>query len=138
MKCNTRDFGEVSYTEKEIINFVHPIFGFDQYKKYIILLDDQIKDSICWLQSIDNPEVCFIILEISSMYKNESFKSFLKEIGEEESHSVFGICVISEDIQKSTVNMRSPILINEKTQKAIQIILDGNYKLKQPLFESEG
>ncbi len=137
MKCNTRDFGEVSYKEEEIINFVNPIFGFEQYRNYIILLDDQIKDSICWLQSVENPEVCFIILDTTSTYKDESFKSFFREIGEEGNYSVFCICVIAEDIKKSTMNMRSPIIINELNKKAVQIILDGNYKLKQPLFESE-
>lgn len=136
MKCNTRDFGEVSYNQQDVINFTQPPFGFEEYKDYIILLDDQVKDSICWLQSIDNEALCFIIIDTFSAYNGKMPADVFSILGEGRK-SVFGICVITDDIKKSTVNLKSPIIINDDTHKAVQLILSGDYKIKQPLFESE-
>lgn len=136
MKCQTRDFGEVSYNEEDVINFLQPPFGFESYKNYIILIDSEVQDSICWLQSIDDSNLCFILINTISIYNPIITPEVTKKIGPGKT-TIFGVCVITEDFKKSTVNLKSPIIINDETRKAMQIILSENYKVKHPLFETE-
>lgn len=136
MKCDTRDFGEVSYSEQDVIKFSQALYGFEEYKNYIVLLDDQVQNSICWLQSIDDKDLCFIVVDTFSAYDEKIIDDVSKSLGQGK-RTVFGICVIANEVQNSTVNLKSPIIINEDNRTAMQTMLTDNYKLKQPLFESE-
>lgn len=134
MKCNTRDFGEVEYQEVDIIKFIQPPFGFEEFTDYIMILNEEQPDFISWLQSITNPHLCFILVNTFDIYKPEIPQEVKETLGEG-TMSTFGICVIAEDIRKSTVNLKSPIFINEDKQKAMQAILSENYEIKHLLFE---
>ena len=37
MKIKTRDYGEIDINEDDILTFVEPIFGFEEYKKFVFL-----------------------------------------------------------------------------------------------------
>lgn len=133
MTCETRDFGQVEYNQNDIISFVQPPFGFDEYKDYIMLIDDEVSNSICWLQSIEDPQLCFILINTSCMYSPE----IPSEVNDKISagpKSIFGICVIKDDFKQSTVNLKSPIIINDENHKAMQVILAGDYKMKHLIF----
>jgi flagellar assembly factor FliW len=42
--------------------------------------------------------------------------------------------VIGETFRNSTVNLKSPIIINHKTNLAVQVILDQDYPIRQSIF----
>ncbi len=134
MNIETRDFGNVEITEDEIITFVQPLFGFDQYKNYVLLHDKEIGNSVAWLQSTEQSDICFIIVEpdvYAKDYNPEIEEKDLDDLGDGE---VFAwvVCVIGRDLNNSTINLKNPILINRDTKKAKQHILDGDYSLRHP------
>ena len=47
------------------------------------------------------------------------------------------IVYIPENLKRSTVNLRSPIVVNPATRKAMQIILPREFPTRVPLFEEE-
>ena len=47
------------------------------------------------------------------------------------------LMVIGETFRKSTVNLKSPIIINHKTNMAVQVILEQDYAIRQPIFNEE-
>ena len=58
----------------------------------------------------------------------------LKLSGPEELH-VVSVLVIPDDIQRMTVNLAAPIIINTVTGKAKQIMLAGSeYNVRAPVF----
>ena len=66
MKINTLRFGEVEIEDNRIFDFVLPIIGFNDLRKYVIL--DLNKDKFFkWLQSVDDPELAFPIVSVFSM-----------------------------------------------------------------------
>ncbi len=134
MTCTTRDFGEVEYKQEYVIKFVQPPFGFEDFDEYIMILNENQTDFISWLQSITNPSLCFILVNKFDIYSPDVPQEVKDAIGEG-TMSIFGICVIRDDIKKSTVNLKSPIFINEDTQTAMQAILPQNYEIKHLLFE---
>ena len=48
------------------------------------------------------------------------------------------IAVIGDTFRESTVNLKSPIIINHKTNLGMQVILDQDYPIRQPIFDSKG
>lgn len=137
MKILTRDFGEVEITENDIIRFEEKIYGFEEYSDYIILYDDDFSGEYAWLQSVEQPDLCFIIANSSltvANYAPKLPKEIEKTIGKG-NYEYWLIMVIKKDPKKSTVNLKSPIVINTKSQKAMQIILEENYPVRYKLFD---
>ena len=62
MKIETRDFGILDIEENNIITFKQPLFGFEEYTQYVLVNDSNMGNGICWLQSIEQKNVCFIML----------------------------------------------------------------------------
>ncbi len=130
MKCISRDFGEIEYTENDVIKFIQPPFGFEEYQNFVLIHDDEEEGGFLWLQSTDNPSLCFILLE------GKTFSSFYNP--ETNGTTAFVICTIKEDIMKSTANLKSPILIDELKNVASQVILSDNYPVRHLIMGSEG
>ena len=49
---------------------------------------------------------------------------------------VLCIARVPEDYKETTVNLKSPIVINMDTKKAAQVILPKNYPYRQPIFKN--
>ena len=83
MKINTRDYGEIDINEDDILTFVEPIFGFEEYKKFIFLIEEDFEGQIAWLQSVDEPELCFIVANpnMVNFEYTPSIPEHIKEIG---------------------------------------------------------
>lgn len=136
MRILTRDFGEVEVTENDIIKFEQKIFGFENYSDYIILYDDDFNGEYAWLQSAEEPKLCFIIA--NSLLTVENYvpncqKEAEKIIGKG-NYEYWFIMVVKDNLKESTINLKSPIVINVDNHKAMQIILEENYPVRYQLF----
>lgn len=137
MKVLTRDFGEVKVNSEDIIKFEGKIFGFDEYSDFIILYDNDFNGEYAWLQSVEEPGLCFIIANsaLISDYKPVFEAEAEKTLGKGE-YEYWLMMVVSDNIQDSTVNLKSPIIINLNNNKAMQLILEDKYPIKYYLFKS--
>lgn len=137
MKILTRDFGEVEINEEDIITFEEPIFGFDEYRRYIIIYDDEFNGEYVWLQSVDESQLCFTMANPALVpdYKPDYEKEASKVLGKSE-YECWLMMVVSENIKDSTVNLKSPVIINIAQRKAMQMILEDEYPVKYYLFKS--
>ena len=142
MKIETRDFGNIDIDERDVITFTQSIFGFESYKKFVIINDISIGTDIMWLQSLENKNICFVVFNPYSVCEDYSptiTKDYLNKVDaqSEESLSYAVIAVIPENIKNTTVNLKSPIIINHKNKKAIQVILDDDYPIKYRRHKGE-
>lgn len=141
MKIKTKFFGEIEIDEKQIINFVDGIPGFPEYKKYVILNDEEL--DFTFLQSIDEKDLCFITLPPAAIVGDYSFdlsdETVEKlELEKPEDAATLAILNIPEDFKKMTANLKAPIVINTKNNKGIQELLDGdNYSMKHQVFKED-
>ena len=135
MKYQTRDFGEIDVETKQIINFSQPIFGFDDYSRYAVLHDPDAGEDVAWLQSLEEADLCFVLVNariVSSAYQPR-FPIELDELIGAGEHECWLIAVIHEEFDKSTINLKSPVLINWKSGFGAQVILEGDYPVRRPL-----
>lgn len=143
MKIATKHFGEVEISDEKILTFEKGIFGFEEYKKYIILYEgnEEEMNLFCWLQSIEEVSVALPIVNPMLFYPDyspEVADEEVKELGDIEENvlEVYSVIVIPEDITKMTINLKAPIIINNKTKKCAQLIAEGDtYGIRHNLYE---
>lgn len=141
MKLATKHFGEIEIPEDNIITFEQGIPGFNEYKHYVIINDEEEDSPFCWLQSVDEVELAFALVNpylVHPNYKPNLPNAAITKLGEgtSEDYSILSIVIVPEDVEKMTANLRAPILINLKTKKAIQIIQDSeDYPVKYYLLK---
>lgn len=143
MKVNTRIFGEVDIEEEKLITFPDGIIGFPDLKKFALIYDEEkgVHAGIRWLQSMEEPGFALPVMDplaVCADYNPEVEDSLLGELGEigEEDLLVLVTVTVPSDIKKMSVNLRGPIVINTRTRKACQVIVEGDtYAVKYPIYD---
>ncbi|MET0752714.1 MAG: flagellar assembly protein FliW [Pyrinomonadaceae bacterium] len=116
-----------SYDEREIINFSEGLIGFPEMRRAVLIPLAEY-EPFCWLAAIDDEKIRFIVVN-----PREIFADYAPDSKDDEQQTL-AIVKISSDWQKTTVNLRAPIFVNPKTQRAAQIILDkSDYKHAEAL-----
>lgn len=142
MIIETRRFGSLEIEEKDIIFIVGGMLGFEEQKRYVILDHDK-ETPFKWLQSVEEPDLAFVVLEPFIFYPGYEFDLSDEDVRElelakPEQAMVLTVLVVPEDVKKITANLRAPIVINLSNKKGKQVILtDDRYPVKYPLFQAE-
>lgn len=139
MKIQTKFLGEVDIVEKEIISFSEGILGFEESKDFI-LLDIPENDLFKVLQDTKHDYVAFIVVnpwKFKGDYALDVPDEELKElkIKKEEDIAVLSIVNLSDDFEKSTMNLLAPVIINAEDRLGKQYVLNSqSFSTKEPLF----
>jgi len=139
MKLETRDFGEIEIDENETITFAGPIFGFEKYRKFVFLYQESVSEHFIWLQSTEDPNLCFILVNphtISDHYQPVLPGDTVSILGDGD-YMCWLMASIREPFETSTVNLKSPVVVNPKLHLAAQFILEGDLPIRHPLFRKE-
>ncbi len=144
MKLNTKNFGELTIDEKDIITFDVPLSGLPNSKKYVLISDDE--DLLFyWLQSVDEPNLCLCLLDVFRVmpdYNPEvpEFKVMALGTGEINIDDIktYNIAVIPNDVKEMTVNLLAPIIINNKTNRGAQLITSNDNEISFKIFDKLG
>lgn len=130
MKLNTRNFGEIEIDKTNIITFPNGLLAFEDYNKFIIIDSPDEQVPFRWLQSVDEPELAFVIINPFVFKKDYEFdipESVIKKLKIDDSKDVVvhTIVVVPENINNMTANLVGPIIINIKSKLGKQIIIDN-------------
>jgi flagellar assembly factor FliW len=139
MLVQTTRFGPINVNEADLFEFREGLLGFGQLRKFIIL-DDPHDEIFAWLQSCENPDVAFPILE-PGLFALETTLDFSTsdlealELKSATAGKIFCIVTIPADPTKMTANMKAPVLINLQTKRARQCVLQDNaLAIREPIF----
>lgn len=139
MTIQTSRFGQVPITEDSILDFTEGLLGFGQLRRFV-LLDDPNDEIFAWLQSCENPDVAFPILEpefFISSYPIELSKTDLEALGTQTQQDLrlLTIITIPVDPTQMTANLKAPIVVNSKSRIARQCVLqDNSLPIREPIF----
>lgn len=142
MTIQTKVFGEVTIEEEKIITFPGGIIGFPDLTQFTLLQDeDDGIDTIHWLQSLQEPGFAMPVMDpllVKENYNPEVEDELLKVLGEWGQDELLVLVTVSvpQELEKMTVNLKGPIIINGANRKACQVIVEGDeYKVKFPIYD---
>lgn len=139
MKVDTRVFGEIDIEEEKILTFEDGIIGFPDLKKFAIIFDEEKKSEISWLQSLDEPVFAMPVMNplvIKKDYNPTVEEELLKSLGNlvPDNMLVLVTVTVPQEIEKISMNLKAPIVINADERKAVQVIVEGE-QVKYPIYD---
>ncbi len=141
MELETKFFSKMEYEDNDVILFEHGLFGFESYKKFILIKFENNDGSPVCLQSISEAEIAFVMINPYNFMPDYNVSLTEADINDlklsdTNALAIYNICVLQDDIPKSTANLRCPIVVNTENRLAKQIILDNSdYPFKYPFHE---
>jgi flagellar assembly factor FliW len=141
MELEAKYFSKLEYEDNDVILFEHGLFGFLRYKNFIIINFEKNDSSPVCLQSIDEADIAFVMINPYSFMPDYNVSLTETDIhdlklSDANALAVYNICVLQDDIPKSTANLRCPVVVNTENRLAKQIILDNSdYPFKYPFHE---
>jgi len=126
MKVNTKAFGLIEVEERQKVIFSQGLFGFDDYKEYVLL--DAEHQPFFWLQSVNDQEIAFVLINpflFRPDYEVNITNEELAEIGitSPENALIFVIVTIPQDGSPMTANLQGPLVINKDKMSGMQAVL---------------
>lgn len=141
MQLNTKHFGTVEIEESGIITFGEGLPGFEKSKKFVLLASGDESSPFKWLQSVDDPQLAFALVDpfvIKKDYEVNITDEVIQAVGIEKAEDViiYSVVVVPENISQMSMNLRAPLVINLKNKKGIQVVLDSDrYSVRHYILE---
>ena len=140
VKIKTTRFGELEVEKKDILTFKDGLLGYDNLKKYFVV-DPGDQTLILWLQSIDDEKTAFPIIEpkiFNPEYAVKLLPAELQSLALENLNdaSIYTILTIPKAVTEMSANLKAPIVINNKSKQARQIVLqDSKLEIRALIYK---
>jgi len=123
----TQRFGEIRVETGKIITMRSGILGFEHLVRYVLLVQDE-KIPLRWLQSLDDPSVAFVVVDpllVQPGYQPELDDADCESLGitSGEDAAMLVVVTIRSRPFSMSANLRAPVIINAVKRTASQFIL---------------
>ncbi len=144
MEINTRDFGLIQVENDAIYDFDDGLYGFEDDHQFAIFEKSFEDVSFLYLQSIDDIVPCFLVFEPWDLHP--SYQPVLSredmelcQVGNVDELIFLVIASVPSSIGELSINIKSPVVLNPKTRKARQVILQNpDYTVRYLPFKQDG
>jgi flagellar assembly factor FliW len=125
MRIRTRPYGEIDIDERQLISLPWGLLGFEDLRDWALI--DAAQPPFYWLQSLEQPEVAFVLIDPLSFrpdYDPGADPSELAglELAGAEEWLVFAIVTVPVDASRMSANLQGPLLINRRTRVGRQVV----------------
>ena len=142
MQAKTRLFGTIDISDDKIIVLENGMIGFPDMRHFALIFDADKESSskIKWLQSMDEPEMAFPVMDPTFIKKDYSpaiNEEILKPLGKltEENTFVLTTVTVPRELERMSINLKAPIIINSETNKGAQIIVEDDMPVKYMIYD---
>lgn len=134
-------FGELEYDPASTLLFPEGLLGFENLRHFVVMPNEK-EGPLFWIQSIEEPQVAFILTDPTGFffdYKIVPDGRERQKLGIEESDECFVVAVVTVPPERNiTLNLAAPILFAPKTNRALQVVLEGHqFSSRTPLPKIE-
>ncbi|MDD4565436.1 MAG: flagellar assembly protein FliW [Eubacteriales bacterium] len=144
MEINTRDFGLIKVEEDAIYEFGEGLYGFENEKRFAIFEKSFEDISFLYLQSFRHLDPCFLVFEPWELYPD--YQPLLSDDDMEACQAdtaddliFLVIATVPSSIENLSINIKSPVVLNPKTKKGRQVILQNkDYSVRYLPFQKDG
>jgi flagellar assembly factor FliW len=142
MKVETRLFGEIDVEDDKIITLPGGLVGFPDMKRFTVLYDSEKEKAshVMWFQSLDEPQFAMPVLEpnlVKEDYNPVINEELLKPLGDltEDNLYVLVTLTVPRQVEKMSVNLRAPIIVNTDNLLGGQLIVDDDMPIRFPIYD---
>lgn len=125
MNVETTRFGVVDVDENRIITFPSGLLGFTNFTKYVLLQPDE-DGAFFWLQSLDAPELAFVVTDPSLWIKDYQVpirREQMDELALDKLESAQVFVILNKHDRSLTANLQGPLVVNVVSREAMQLVL---------------
>lgn len=125
------------------ILFPEGLYGFRELREFAVLSVPGGGDVLKILQSLEQPDVGFVLVAPNPFFPeyqpalSEQDVAALALESPEQAIWMLLATTPGQDFQATTVNLKAPIVFNPFRRLGKQVILDGEYPVRQPLFRGQ-
>lgn len=142
MKADTRIFGMIDIPDEKIITLETGMIGLPEMHKFALIYDEERGDEVAikWLQSLDDPETAFPVMDpllFKKDYNPTVSDEILSPLGtlNDENTYILSTVTVPEDITKIAINLKAPIVINTDNNKGVQLIVEDDFPVKYNIYD---
>lgn len=132
MRINTTNFGEMEIQKDQIITFDEGLPGFEDQKEYVLLNNYDTEDPVpfMWLQATQNPDLALVVaipFFLKPDYEVDIPDEVVStlDIKDPSDVGIYSVVRIQDKVEDMTFNLLSPIVINAKNHKGVQVVQDS-------------
>ncbi|MPZ98533.1 MAG: flagellar assembly protein FliW [Dehalococcoidia bacterium] len=132
--------GEIEVAEDQVFAMEPALGGFETLRRYVRIPEDDTP--LEWLQSIDDPQVVFAMIEPFQVLPGYAFElsdDDAAALGMLSADEAMVRCLVTlrEAPEEISVNLLAPIVLSRRSHLGRQLVLqDSGMPLRFPLFES--
>ncbi len=139
MKLETRQFGPLEIEPASIITFPSGLLGFEELKRFVLLERPEIAP-LEWLQSVENPQIVFTVMDPTVVFENyhpELASEDWDALGVPQGSPVTirVLVTVPKDPAEMTANLLGPLVMSPAHGKGRQVVLvNSEYPVRQRLL----
>lgn len=132
-------FGEVTYDPDKVVHFPEGLIGFERLRDFIVMPNKNDDVLLCF-QSVEEPHAAFLLINPALFFPDyrvtvgRSVREKLA-IGVNDPYFILTTITFHQD-QTVTMNLLAPVVYTPKTDRAVQIVLEGSGYLTKTLLKS--
>jgi len=140
VKLPTTRFGEIDVRPADIVTLPEGLLGFNQFRRYIVLEDPE-QAPFLWLQSADESDLAFVIVDPFLFFPGYEVQVKPQELSSIQVEDIskakiLTIVTIPPNPMELTANLRGPLVFNVEAKLAKQLVLiDDRYNTKHSLLK---
>lgn len=140
MKVDTTRFGMLEVDDSSVIRMQKGLIGFEEHKEYV-LIQHRADTSFRWLQSTEEPELAFVVIDPSQFFTDyeveiNDLEAEKLNLQTENDALVLVVVTIGKDGKEVSANLAAPLVVNSKELTGLQVVLqDNRYAVKHLLVE---
>ncbi len=135
-------FGELEVDEKRAVHFPEGLLGFTERKDFVIL-DHKPNSPFCWLQSMDAPDLAFVMTNpflVKDDYLGNLSPDEMAYFKTEKGRNIIVFALVTippGKVEKMTINLLGPLVIDAESRTGRQVILaNSGYNHRHPLISN--
>jgi len=128
-----------SMPEEAMITFPDGLIGCEDWRRFV-LLETETSGALNLLQSLDDPQVSFVVVDPYILLPDYSFEmteADVRTIGLDDPAHALVVCILTVKQQPAfsvTANLLGPLVINVKSRRGVQVILaQSGYSARFPV-----
>jgi flagellar assembly factor FliW len=132
-------FGEVNYDPDKVVHFPEGLIGFERLRDFIVM-PNKNDDVLFCFQSVEESHVAFLLINPALFFPDYQVavnRNVRKKLGIGVNDPYFILTTITfHQDQTVTLNLLAPVVYAPKTDRAVQIVLEGSGYLTKTLLKS--